>query len=83
MELAGLEPAASWVRCGNASARASGVFGSTERRRQLSSFTAGARIAIDYWGLRSIRALEAAYCPFISAAAIVPVTAATVIRSRS
>src|SRR5688572_17242302 len=61
MELAGLEPAASWVRCGKPSGCG---------RRRVSALKSGiclatsrygeARIAVDYRGLRSIWAPEAA-----------------------
>jgi hypothetical protein len=69
MELAGLEPAASWVRCGNAMP----VHGRCFRLNRaeawwLTSVRAGACIAADYRGLRSIWAPEATCCPFIFAA---------------
>jgi hypothetical protein len=64
MELAGLEPAASWVRYGNAIVRARRRFRAIRpERRSLESRPGGAQIAGDHRGLRSIRAPETVWCP--------------------
>ena len=66
VELAGLEPATSWVRYGIRSCVRGEVFSSREGNPGSRFALRGAPIAVDYPGLRSIWAPEALRCPITS-----------------
>src|SRR4051812_18249871 len=67
MELAGLEPAASWVRCGDAIVRGEASFRLERAEPALpGSRHAKVQIAADYRGLRSILGTRGGPVPFIS-----------------
>ena len=74
MELVGLEPTTSWVRCGERRAHGCRMFGSRQRFQPPGRCGKARCIAVDDRGLCSIWAPEVGWCPIISADAHRPPT---------